>query len=434
MKPIKFLQLFIAFSLMSAIAFGQQKNISEIEISKKKLEQLQKEIWAVDERQREQIKTLEQTKLVKDEFETTKQFEERKQKLNDKISEIANQILQKKGDEREKLHKQISEILSTEFIGERQIQLSQYDADNLRFTIFSKDGIAFNYLSIPINEAKLLKENFSESKILAICALVLDKDNKPAEYLLSVKIDFLGKTHLVSNQNLNKAKAMQMLFGNYDFTAKTSEWKTYKAEYDIDTDNEKIVLANVSTKVFFFEQFKENGKEKYFLVANDDSKGDCGACSGLPSFAVFTKVSDYWKIETAQKHGGEIGVYGTPGEPSLIKIGPEKYGIKFSWWYMQMGYESTQDDIWAFIDGTLREIVNISTSADNSGAVGSSNENFESSKSKVTIFQGSNPTFFDIKVLTTGRKAVKLGRKFVIKPFTKSETYKFSNGKYELVK
>lgn len=424
------------FTVLLTVVYvsGQQKDVSEITVAKVKLENLQKQFWAIDDKQRNQVKSLKRKKLVKDEFETTEQFEQRKGKLDDEILIIEAQILEKKGEEREKIQKQISEILAMEFVGETQIQLSYYDADNTRYTISSKDGIAFQYLVIPITEAKSLKEGFSEAKITGVSALVLNEDNKPAEYLLSVKINLQGKVYSLSNSTLTKVKAMQMLFGNYDFKTKSSSWKTYKTEYSSEDDEENIVLANVSSSILFFEAFKERATEKYFLVANDESSGDCGACRGLPSFAVFTKESNYWKIESAQKNSGEIGVYGKPGEPSLVKIGSEKYALKFSWWYMQMGYETTGNEIWAFIDGTLRKIVEFYTSSDNSGAVDDSNENFESSKSKIIFSQGSNPDFFDIKISTTGKKAVKIGRKFILKPFTKLETYSFIGGRYELVK
>ncbi len=439
-------KILICFTLLfsfAVLALGQQKEIKEIDVAKIELGNLQKQLWEIDDIQREQVENLRQKKMVKDEFETTKQFEARQEKLEEEIWKIQLQIIQKTGAEREEIHEQINKILATEFIGDLQIKLSQYDADNLRFIVFSKDGIAFNYLMFPIDEAKSLKETFSQAKITGTSSLLLDENNKPREYLLSVKIQANNKIYQVSNQNLSEAKAMQMLFGNYDFEKKVSQWQTYRTESEFDGENstEKVVLAKFVAKTVLFKPYKENGVDKYILVANrvasnedEELELSCHACSGLASIATFVKKSNYWKVETAQKHAGEIGDYGSLGELSIVKIGREKHALKFSWGDFHMGYGKTGEDFWIMQDGVMKEVLTIVTSEDNSAALADSQKDLLTYKSKIEFAPGSNSNFFDAKVTTTGKKSVQVGRKYLPKLFTKSETYTFVNGKYELVK
>lgn len=337
----RFVFLLTLLLFLSSIFFSQVADVSKLAEAKIKLENLQKELWKIDLDEYKEVEPLRKQDLVKGEFETTKQFEEREKKLQDKISEIENHIRLKTGPRREAIQKQINEILGTEFTGNIKITLSKYDADSEQFTVSSADNIPFNYFKIPLAEAKPLKDNFDECKFTGAVGVLLDQKNTAREYLFWLKIDFRGKTYQIAPQTFTAVKAMQMVFGNYDAATKTSRWETYNLESDnIDDPASGVVRpvpSSITSDVILFKPFRENGVEKFLLVTNRKATNEdqemewtCHACYGIPGAATFIKTQNYWKVETAQKHAGEIGSYGIPGEPSLVKIGPEKYALKFS--------------------------------------------------------------------------------------------------------
>jgi hypothetical protein len=440
----KLLLLLLIMQIFCLLAPSQTLEISKLGEAKAKLENLQKELWKIDREQYQDIAYLRRQNLIKGEFETTKQFEERQKKQEDSISALEVEALKKTGPGRQAVQRQINEILKTEFTGRIKLLLSKYDADNQQFTIFSSDNIPFNYLKVLLTEAKSLKDNFSECKTTGSAALLLNEKNVAHEYILQAKLDCNGKTYQATQQPFTAVKAMQMVFGNFNTATKTSLWENYELEPE---DNENSanaivtsVLKPVTSEVTLFKSFRENGIEKFLLVTNrkgttedEEMEWTCHACYGIPSVATFVKTPNYWKIETVQKHAGEIGSYGTPGEPSLIKIGPEKYALKFSWGDMGMGYERGGEYYWIVSNGIINEILNVYTSEDNTAAEGPKKD-LAISNSKVIFTPGNNPEFFDVKIVKTGKKSVKVGRTYVLKPFSEIELYVYLDGKYQPVK
>lgn len=100
---------------------------------------------------------------------------------------------------------------------------------------------------------------------------------------------------------------------------------------------------------------------------------------------------------------------------------------------MHQGYETGGEYYWLIDKRVIKEILNIYTSEDNTGAE-PAKKDLSSSNSKVTFVPGNNAEFFDVKIIKTGRKSVKVGRTYVLKPFTETEIYTYSDGKYQLVK
>lgn len=426
--------IFLVFAVLFASVNGLAQTVDPLKMdeAKSRLEVLQEELWQLDLAERVEIQTLNRGLLQKGEFETTKQFEVRQEKLQEQIREIEVRTLVKTGTQRDEIHHKMNEIFRTDFSGDLQLALGRYDADTLRFGLLTNDGTNIGHIQVSLAEAPKFKADFSKGRFTGRRGLLLNSDNKVEEYLISAQFDLNGKAFSVITSPFNQARAMQMLFGNYDLASKTSTWRTFIRSSDAEGEYE---LSNLKAKPVFFKPFREHKVEKYLLVANtepykiDDDIGSCHACYGLPSIAVFTLDNGFWKVEMALKHGGEIGGYGDPGTPTLVRVGPEKFAVKFSW---NNGRAAMAEGAYYWrLDGRFpREILNIYTSqdTDNDYAL---NERI-SFRTTTAFLPSTSGEFSNVKVTTVGRKAGKVGSRYVMQPFTKTEIYIYSNGRYTL--
>ena len=414
----------------SSVAFSQTVEVSKLPEAKARLERLQKDLWAVDEDERDEIARLNSQALQKGEFETTKQFEQRQQKLQEQTTEIEVQTLRKTGPRRDEIHQKMNDIFKTEFAGETLMRLGRYDADSQRFAVATEDGATVGYISVPITEGPSFKNSFPQGTFTARFGLLLNADNKAEEYLISAQFRLGAKVFPVATGAFTQARAMQLLFGNYDPSSKISIWTTYMASND---GENRYGLATLKASPVLFKPFRENNTDKYLLIANtepqkDDEMGfSCHACYGLPSVAVFANVGGSWRVEMALKHGGEIGGYGNPGTPSLVKVGPDKFAVKFSWDNGRAA--QVKGDYYWRIDGRFpREILNIYTWQDYDPDDAAKDR--KSFRTTTTFLPTVNSQFFDVKVVAVGKEAALVGRRYVMKPFTTTDIYVFSEGIY----
>lgn len=424
-------RIFLAvFSLFLFIQFcnGQSRDLSQIDGLKIQLENLQKQIWELDIKQREKISAFERSSEVKGEFETTKQFDERKSKIYDQTSQLSLEIREQSGNERNEIQRKLEEILTIEFEDEINISLGQYNADAQIFPVFFGSGLSFETLLVPLNEAKELKDKIRESKIIGKLSLILDENNKAQLLLQSAQINYKGKNYRTTS-NFNSIKALELVYGNYDVATKTATWATFETE-----DFENYSLMKMSASVLLFKQFQENGLQKYLLVTQTEKpNGGCHACGAILGLAIFTKKDTYWKVDAALKHAGEQGRFGNLDQPSLAKIGKDKFALKFSWGDMHQGNVDGGDYYISLEGKVFKEILSYSTieTSYNDGVV---TEYDVSTNSKAFFIQGENPNYLDVKVVTTGKKAVKVGKRYYLKPYTNTNLYKYKDGKYELVR
>lgn len=425
----RFILLFCLVLSFPVIAFAQSVDLSKIGEAKLQLENLQKQLWQIDAEQQKEVARLEKEIEIKGEFETTKQFEERRAKIYDRTSELYSELRGQTGARRGEFHKQINEILRTEFTGELDVRLGLYDADNQKFPINLTNGLSFETLVVSLNDAKELKENFSEAKVVGKLGLLLDRNNRAQAFLLSAKINFRGKSYQTISTDLSLIKGLNLFYGSYNAASKTSSWKTYETE-----DFENYSLMEASASGSLFKTFQENGVQKFLLVTQTvKPNGGCHACGATLGVAVFSKKDGYWKVDWAQKNLGEYGRWGELDEPSLAKIGKEKYALKFAWGDMHQGYEQGGDYYFALDNNSFRVILSYSTLADSS-ASSVLGEDQISVKGKVSFVEGSNPDYYDVKVLITGKKAAKVGKSYILKPYSKIEIYTYIGDKYQLVK
>ena len=318
--------------------------------------------------------------------------------------------------------------MRTEFVGQIIFSLGTYDADNQKFPIYFDNKFTTETLTVPLAEAKEVKANFSEAKITGSLGLLLNESNKAQSHLLTTKVDFRGKTYQVNTVNLTPAKASMMFFGNHNPESKTSIWRTYETE-----DFETYSLTEISAAIKLFKPFQENNIQKFLLVTQTEKpSGGCHACGAILGIAVFSKKGDYWKLDSAQKNAGEHGRFGEIDQPSLAKIGKDKYALKFSWGDMHQGHIDG-GDYYITLDSNFREILGYAT-IETSDKYGEMSEYDIDITAKAKFIQGANPDYFDVKVVTTGRKAVKIGKRYFLKPYIKTDIYTYVEDKYKLVK
>ncbi len=429
------LQLFVGLFCISSFVSAQNTSPTELERDKKLLESIVQEIEKLDNEQRNEIDKLQSSSREKGEFETTNQFDKRVTDGEEKWSEISAEIDYQDGVKRDSLYKELNEILSKKYLNSFHPMLGTYDADNQRFPLYI-NGEFFDQLSIPLADAPTFKSNIDDAEAIGHFGLALNINNKASEYLISGSIKVLGKTYSVGNQLLTIPKAMRMAFGNYDLTAKASKWSLRLQDYEAE-DNTVFKVTTLYALPVDLKDYVENGVSKKVLIAIsgreelslEKESFLCHGCGTLFSIAVFRQGSNGWQVEQLRKqmkvHGGD----GDGPNPKLQKIGDEKYALRFDLYYMQMGHGSGWTELIGLSEGTIRRIAYIKTSADNTGEM-ESNKGVEVSNSKITITPSLSSGYFDISVFTSGKIGKLVGKRYVLSPFQKTQTYTYQHGKY----
>ncbi|MCY7344715.1 MAG: hypothetical protein LH614_00700 [Pyrinomonadaceae bacterium] len=409
---------------------------TDIETSKKLLEKLNQQLIEIDADQRNELNALQKRSSVKGEFETTKKFDERSKKEETEWNSLYNQIDSQQGIDREKIYKEINRILSKEFSGVFQVDLGVYDADKQVFPLLINKTFK-EFIVVPLGEARELKENFSKAEKTGILGVVLDSKNQAIEYLISGQIKYNGKVYNITTNTFSNSRAMRMLFGNYDDTSKYATWTLYLQKFYVDGSDEDVyVPVTVYAKILAIKSYTDQNQEKRVLITQTAptlEDNSCHACSVTISVAVFSKQNDYWKIEQAQKNTGRYGSFGEVSPPIIVKIGINRYALKYDSFYMNMG-EAAGGEQYITLDGGLfNEIFNVSTHQDNTASMASIKDQM-SSNSKVIFKPFSDSVYFDAIVSTSGKRGKKIGNRYMLSPFVQTDLYRCSDGKYLLVK
>lgn len=400
-------------------------------------------------------------KLPKGEFETTKRFEDRTARAEELVEQIREEVLKKNSLKREMLDRQMNQIMTLEFDFPFTARLGTYNADTQKFPISFASG-SEEFLFVPLSEAKEFKERAAQSETIGKFSLLLDADGRAKEYLLSGKISFNNKTYQITPKNMNVERAMFLLFGNIETTKQRSVWRYIggreqnNVEY-AETDKTEVesvmrskfnsggVYVFYNYKMYampvFSKAFQENGLSKFLLVAGSvkDSEGDesfgssCHHCGVKMSMATFVQKNGIWKLESLSRNllGEYGGDYGSPPEISLIKIGKDKYAVVFEDGSTGMGLEISTSHYIGRVDGTIKRILSVTNAYTIAGYV--VEENSQTTEAKVEYLPVADSDYFNIKVTTTGDKAVKIGKRFIMKPFSEVVLYKFIDGSYQPV-
>lgn len=389
-------------------------------------------------------------KSPKGEFETTKQFEDRTAKAEKIEEQIREEVLKKNGLKREMLDQQMNRIMTMEFDSPFTALIGTYNADTQKFPLSFASG-SEEFLSVPLSEAKEFKEKVAQAKAFGKFALLLDSDGRAKEYLLSGKITLNSKSYQITPKNMDVERAMFLLFGNLETAKKRSVWHYVygsiqdKEYYDADNPDVQSVMPSKfdSEKIYIFSNdkmyavpvfsktFQENGLSKFLIVAGSrkDSEADYEAKN--MSMARFVQKNGVWKLESLNRNLDYRDTWERLEKTSLIKIGKDKYAILFEGYQSGAGIEINTSYYISWIDGVIKEIFRVSNLDVVAGYV--VEEYSRTLEAKVEYLPVTDSDYYNIKVTTTGSKAVKVGKRLVMKPFNEVVIYKFVDGSYQPV-
>src|SRR5206468_3408423 len=133
--------------------------------------------------------------------------------------------------------------------------------------------------------------------------------------------------------DFSDAKALEILYGNYDPALRVSYWG------DVVTPpgpNHDFLVGEYNkgaiVRPFFSQPFREGDAEKRFLLTQMVPRGEsdyqCHACSPLVGGAIFVHRNGTWIPEREQLAIAQYGGWGeVPKAPKLVRIGPAKMGV-----------------------------------------------------------------------------------------------------------
>ena len=154
----------------------------------------------------------------------------------------------------------------------------------------------------------------------------------------------------------------------------------------------------------------------------DDTAYSCHACGGQLSFFEFDKYSNGWKLEHKYIRSLNWGQWGEAGADKwkLMNIGYHKFGFVVEDGGMGQGYTETSVWIYAIIGDEFKEIFNVATGFDDSGAKEISEDSYDS---KIDVLK-EGTGFYDLVITTSGIKDKK--------NFNEINYYKYDGKNYSL--
>ncbi|MEK6337151.1 MAG: protein kinase [Acidobacteriota bacterium] len=249
--------------------------------------------------------------------------------------------------------------------------------------------------------------------------------DKPAE--MPTKKFFTGE--------FNVGKALELLYGSYDYQKKYVKWKLTAEDIKKSPIGEQGsgLVGTVYTAPNFFQSFTQAGAQRYLLITETvPARYDCHACAPAIGGAVFSQVGNNWQLEAENKLITTMGSFGGAPKGKLIKIGQDRHGAMFNAGGMGQGISEEVAVVIADVGETLKEILTIDEfGGDNGGACGEGMAPCYSFTSKLEFVPGANAEFYDAKVTTTGTKEDDQGK---VRRANAVKKYLYADGKYILGK
>lgn len=231
------------------------------------------------------------------------------------------------------------------------------------------------------------------------------------------------------------ARAMEVIFGNYDAEKKQSRLHLSGNEVKESNLNveEGTKELDVFAEAFFSKDFRQAGNDRRFLlmrVAPPDY--ECHVCSPAVAGATFTKTDAGWRLDAFTKFIVTTGSYGAPPEGELVRMGPDRTGVLMTSAYEGQGITEGGFLLIAENAGKLSMALAVPGAfGDNSGDCGEGLGPCYEFKSATAFVPGANPDWYDFTVSTEGAQKNDKGR---IVPAKKKQRFTFRDGKYQAAK
>ena len=404
-------------------------------VDKSRLETLTAELRRLDATLMQKAGQIEGSIATKGEFETTAQFETREKEGEESARQIRREISYQDGPVYDKIYREISSIISKSYRRSFGVRVGTYDADRQRFPLFVNDK-PNDFLSVPLANAPEVKGQISDALTDGRVALSVDENDSASEYLIEGTIQIGARVYRVPTSTLNVTRAMLIAFGNFDTGRMLSRLRLSQQNYGDDATVRPVEITETFAGLGRLLPIGTGGTRQLLLTISSPSSDfsnpadfSCHGCGVILSAAVFRKDGSGWRMEQLKKQIVVNGGWGDGPIPKLMSLGQEKPTLWFDLSYMQMGYSSSWVELIAIENNQIRRIAYIETGADNLGAVSSGKE-MESYKSTVEVLSGVTTEHLPIKVSTTGRKAKRVGKRYVLAPFKKTTIYEYKDGKY----
>lgn len=241
----------------------------------------------------------------------------------------------------------------------------------------------------------------------------------------------IDPSKLISGE-YDDAKAMKLVFGNYNASEKRSAVKLDAAgvkESGLNAGDDTKSL-DVTASVYFSKPFRQLILDRRLLLFTFVPPNyDCHACAPSLGGALFSKVEGGWKLDSISRHILTDGAFGELPEPKMIKLGKERVGIAIETGFTSTGVTEGGLYLVAEVDGKLKEVFLLPEAfGDNGGNCGDDLGPCWSFESKFNYVPGGNDEWFDVVVATTGTEK---NDKDEIVPVKKNRRFTFQNGKYQ---
>jgi hypothetical protein len=286
---------------------------------------------------------------------------------------------------------------------------------------------------VPREDAKSLKDNFARAEVTGTFALLIDEKNMARSYLLYGAVTYAGKTYGLKPKGMSLARAMTMLYGNYDPIRRVSLWRGDKHIPDENGGAEQPLGEALSATPIYSKQFRLEGTDKFLVVM--ETANEPGHASGAQlGVALYESKGAYWRLECGQKEVGEYGSWGKAPNPRLTFIGKNKPAVSLMWSDIGQGQEVGGITLLAKIDGAFSEVLDLTTREDTFGA-GDSIPSLLHYKydSQVDYLPVEGSEYYDLKVVSKGIRQVVVRNKKKFVPYSKTVVYRFRDGQYKVV-
>ncbi|WP_336690286.1 MULTISPECIES: hypothetical protein [unclassified Chryseobacterium] len=242
-----------------------------------------------------------------------------------------------------------------------------------------------------------------------------------------------GNVVNVGDNNVTITEGKQRITDSVDIPGIWNQNKAIKIVLTLLNEKTDSVKNQYSHQILDFYNMDYGDKESIIAVTfsrprrvldkygNDKTGYSCHACGGNMSFIEFGKYLNGWKIEKKYLDKLEDGQWGEPNPDwKLINIGYHKFGFVLHAGGTGQGYSSGYTIIYSIISDEFKEILNLETSFDDSGAKEISEDSYESNIDVKKYGTG----FYDLVITTKG---IRDG-----KPFAEENYYKFNGKKYNI--
>lgn len=421
-------------------SYGSRPCFAQVDIAadKHELEILISKIRTLDKLDLIRASGIDRSALEKGEFETTAQFDVRRNKTEQTAQDLRAKVAYQDDPERVEIYRQIDGILSKSYPGNVSLELGPYDADKQFFPLYV-DNVFLEPLAVPLKEAPAFKAGFGKTAIKTRVGLLLDFNDRAKEYVIDGTINVGSLTYLIHRPTLDVEWAMRMTFGNFESVHNTSQWSMSAENFDDENEPIKNALT-LQTRVAAIKKIYTLGSSgtKKLLVtisAPGDSytgSADDFECHGfgvVVTSSLIVKDGEGWRLQHLKKQTNVSGGWCNGPLPKIVSLGPDNDVMWFDLSYMQMGYQTSWVELISISDRPFQRVAYIETGSDNLGAV-TGGKNAESYRSTVTVVAGAT-RYALIKIFTIGRKAKLVGKRYVLAPMSKTTIYKFNGTKYE---